>query len=115
MKTRTFLLIGLMAVPAAVFTANAAPQGGQDQVQTKRLTEADRKVEAGRILLKWGGYVEKVEGQSRKEWAASMWPSLASADLENLQKASQAVTFEGMRNALLGQRPYDDEIIDRAR
>ncbi|RZA11843.1 MAG: hypothetical protein EOP02_31445, partial [Proteobacteria bacterium] len=112
MKTKALLLIGMAAMPGLVF---AAQPGGTPSapIQSKRLVEADRKVEAGRILLKWGGYVEKVQGQSRKEWAAAMWPSLASADLDNLQKASQAVTYEGMRNALLGQRPYDEQVIDR--
>ena len=101
-----------MALPGIAFAANPAAPSREPAPQT-RLSEVARKVEAGRILLKWGGYVEKVQGQSRQEWAAAMWPSLANADLDNLQKASQAVTFEGMRNALLGQRPYDDQIIDR--
>ena len=114
MKTRLLLLTGLMFAPIMALAANPGQQtGSQAQAQAKRLVEADRKVEAGRILLKWGGYVEKVEGQDRKAWAAAMWPSLASADLDNLQKASRAVTYEGMRNALLGQHPYDDQIIDR--
>ena len=114
MKTRTMLLVGLMALPGAVLAAGTGNQAGERvHVQAKRLAESDRKVEAGRILLKWGGYVEKVEGQDRKAWAKSMWPSLAGADLDNLQKASRAVTYEGMRNALLGQRPYEDQIVDR--
>ena len=115
MKTKTMLMLGLLAVPALAMAAGPVQQSaakGAD-VQAKRLTESDRKVEAGRLLLKWGGYVEKVEGQDRKAWAAAMWPSLANADLDNLQKASRAVTYEGMRNALLGQRPYDDQVIDR--
>ena len=113
MKTRLLLLAGLVAAPVVVLAAGPNQPERPAQAQAKRLVEADRKVEAGRILLKWGGYVEKVEGQDRKAWAAAMWPSLASADLDNLQKASRAVTYEGMRNALLGQRPYDDQIIDR--
>ena len=113
MKTRLLLLAGLVAAPVVVLAAGPNQPERPAHAQAKRLVEADRKVEAGRILLKWGGYVEKVEGQDRKAWAAAMWPSLASADLDNLQKASRAVTYEGMRNALLGQRPYDDQIIDR--
>lgn len=112
MKKSLFLLAGLMALPLVAIAAG--PQASnQAQVQAKRLTEADRKVTAGRILLKWGAYVEKVNGQNRRAWAAALWPSLANADLDNLQKASRAVTYEGMRNALLGQRPNDDQIIDR--
>ncbi|RZA12674.1 MAG: hypothetical protein EOP02_29840, partial [Proteobacteria bacterium] len=112
MKTKALLLIGMAALPGIVFAAGT-PDRQNVAAQHKRLTESDRKVEAGRILLKWGGYAEKVQGQSRKEWAAALWPSLASADLDNLQKASRAVTYEGMRNALLGQRPYDEQVIDR--
>lgn len=111
MKTRLVLMAGLLMAPAVVLAAG--PAEPREATQQKRLTEADRKVEAGRILLKWGGYAEKVNGQDRKAWAAALWPSLASADLDNLQKASRAVTYEGMRNALLGQRPHDDQIIDR--
>ena len=116
MKKGTLLLVGLIVCPVTVLAAAPVQQSGGSgkvQVQAKRLAESDRKVEAGRILLKWGGYVEKVNGQDRKAWAAAMWPSLATADLDNLQKASRAVTYEGMRNALLGQRPYDDQVIDR--
>ena len=116
MKTSMFMAASLLAAPLFVVAATppaSSVDSSSTQAQAKRLTEADRKVEAGRILLKWGGYVEKVEGQDRKAWAAAMWPSLASADLDNLQKALRAVTYEGMRNALLGQRPYDEEVIDR--
>ena len=114
MKTKLWLLAGTMLM----MSTGAQATGPQRTVdprpeQSRRLGETDRKVEAGRILLKWGGYVEKVEGRDRKAWAAALWPSLASADLDNLRKASRAVTYEGMRNALLGQRPYDDEVIDR--
>lgn len=112
MKKNLLFLAVMTAVPVVSLAASPPNQPPASAPQ-KRLAESDRKVEAGRILLKWGGYVEKVEGQSRKDWAAALWPSLASADLDNLQKASRAVTYEGMRNALLGQRPYDDQIIDR--
>lgn len=115
MKMRLVLMAGLLAAPLLGLAAGpAGTQTGNQAATQKRLTEADRKVTVGRILLKWGGYVEKVNGQDRRVWAARLWPSLASADLDNLQKASRAVTYEGMRNALLGQRPYDDQIIDRA-
>ena len=77
------------------------------------LSEAGRKIVAGRILLKWGGYVEKVNGIDRRAWAAGLWPTLAAADLGNLDKALKAITYEGMRNALLGQQPQDDRVLDR--
>ncbi len=105
------LLISLFAAPVL----HAGSRGGEPiETKTTRLSEADRKVTAGRILLKWGPYVEKVKGQERRAWAAALWPSLQSADLANLQKASKAVTYEGMRNALLGQHPSDSEIINQA-
>src|SRR5687768_17220586 len=114
---KCILAAGLLATPVLMIVAGTA--GAQQRLhataqstQAKRLTEADRKVTAGRILLKWAGYVEKINGQNRRAWAASLWPSLARADLDNLQKASRAVTYEGMRNALLGQKPDDDQIID---
>lgn len=114
MKTRLILMASLLGAPLLGIAAGPAnPMQSPQTAAQKRLTEADRKVTAGRILLKWGGYVEKVNGQNRRAWAASLWPSLASADLDNLQKAARAVTYEGMRNALLGQRPNDDQIIDR--
>ncbi|RYF38685.1 MAG: hypothetical protein EOO38_24420, partial [Cytophagaceae bacterium] len=78
------------------------------------MKESDRKVTAGKILLKWGPYVEKVKGLDRRDWSAAMWPSLQNADVGNLQKASQAITYEGMRNALLGQRPLENQLIEQA-
>lgn len=116
MKNTVFLLAGMLAAWAPIDNVRAAtPATGPAHVATSpRLLEADRKLVAGRVLLKWGSYVEKTAGQDRRAWAAALWPSLATADLDNLQKALQAVTYEGMRNALLGQRPYDDQIIDRA-
>lgn len=113
MNVRSFFLIGMLAAPLVVLAAMPVPTG-QSKASPKLLVDVDRKVAAGRILLKWGGYVEKVNGQDRKAWAAALWPSLAAADPHNLQNALEAVTYEGMRNALLGQRPYDDQIIDRA-
>lgn len=114
MKTQLLLASALAIIwSGALIAGPLLPVEKRMQEQPRRLGETDRKVEAGRILLKWGAYVEKVEGQDRRQWAARLWPSLASADLDNLQKASQAVTYEGMRNALMGQRPYDEEVIDR--
>ena len=115
MKTGTWLLAGALVILSAGAHAAGPRTSGElpRQPPPARPTEAGRKLEAGRILLKWGGYVEKVEGRDRKAWAAALWPSLASADLDNLRRASRAVTYEGMRNALLGQRPYDDEVVDR--
>ena len=109
------LMACLLAAPTLVVAANAAEPGrtSNEATQERRLSEADRTVAVGRILLKWGGYVEKVEGQDRRSWGAAMWPSLAAADLDNLQSALRAVTYEGMRNAVLGQRPYDSQVIDR--
>ena len=110
----------LLLLAVSLFTAPvlhaASPRGERAVVgaQTQLPSESTRKVTAGRILLKWGPYVEKVKGLDRRDWAAAMWPSLQGADLGNLQKASQAITYEGMRNALLGQRPYESQLIDQA-
>ena len=98
---------------AALLSVATAVAGARWDTPQLEHAETDRKVIAGRILLKWGSYFEKVDGQDRKVWAATLWPTLASADPENLQRALQAVTYEGMGNALLGQRPYDAQIIDR--
>lgn len=86
--------------------------GSPPRQQEADLSDADRKVEAGRLLLKWGGYVEKVLGQDRRVWAASFWPALAQAHPNNLRQAARATTYEGMRNAVLGRRPNDEQIID---
>ena len=106
------MVIVISMLPLAVLAAPSLPMRQSELALPQSSAEPDRKVTAGRILLKWGSYVEKVKGQSRRDWAVALWPSLASASLENLQRALQAVTYEGMRNALLGQRPFDDQIID---
>lgn len=86
--------------------------GSPPQQPEAGLSDANRKVEAGRLLLKWGGYVEKVLGQDRRAWAASFWPALAQAHPSDLRQAARATTYEGMRNAVLGRRPNDEQIID---
>lgn len=106
------MAIVISILPLVALAAPSLPTRQPNLVRPGPSAEPDRKVTAGRILLKWGGYVEKVKGQSRRDWAAALWPSLASASVENLQSALRAVTYEGMRNALLGQRPFDDQIID---
>lgn len=105
------LLLSVGATSAQPLDARTGPSTAS--LRTTGLSEANRKVVAGRILLKWGGYVEKVHGAERRAWAAALWPTLASADLGNLDKALKAVTYEGMRNALLGQQPRDDQVLDR--
>lgn len=106
------LAVSLFAAPVL----HAGSRGGEPvtQARTSLLSESSRKVTAGKILLKWGPYVERVKGLDRQDWAVALWPSLQGADMGNLQKASQAITYEGMRNALLGQRPYENQLIDQA-
>lgn len=114
MKWRA-LLLTLLAMCCG--TVLAAGRSGVPVLQVQPVAgmpgETDRRLIAGRILLKWGEYVEKVDKHDRRKWAAALWPSLAQADLVNLQKALQAVTYEGMHNALHGRRPDDAQIIDR--
>lgn len=114
MGIKALLVIGVLLASA---TAGAqALRGGKEALDPSpqtRLTEADRKVTAGRILLKWRGYSERVHGQSYKAWSASLWPLLARADLGDLQKALSAVTYEGMRSALLGQRRDGGPVMQR--
>lgn len=113
MKPKTLLLalLALLVLPATALMAGIPPPGPAPVKGSS--IEPGHKILAGKILLKWGGYAEKVGGQDYKAWAASMWPMLAVADADKLQKALRAVTYEGMRNALLGQRPDDDQVIDR--
>ncbi|RZA28870.1 MAG: hypothetical protein EOP02_06165 [Proteobacteria bacterium] len=109
MGVRLLTLLCIMALsPGWAATGHAS----ENAPVARSLAESDRKVATGRLLLKWGPYVERVHKQDQRGWAAALWPSMAAASLDKLQAASRAVTYEGMRNALLGQRPDDAQIID---
>jgi hypothetical protein len=57
------------------------------------------------IVKMWGPYVHAVNGEDIGLWADRLVPTFRNAETAKLQAASKAVTFEGMINALTGQKP----------
>jgi hypothetical protein len=62
-----------------------------------------RGVLVHKIVSKWGAHVQEAYKADIGEWARAMTPLMIQADLTTLRKASDARTFEGMNNALLGE------------
>ena len=56
-----------------------------------------------KIVSKWGAHVQEAYRADVREWARAMTPLMIQADLATLRKASDARTFEGMNNVLLGE------------
>ena len=56
-----------------------------------------------KIVSKWGAHVHEAYKADIGQWARAMTPLMIQADLATLRKASDARTFEGMNNALLGE------------
>lgn len=117
------LILGVLALVAVpVFVAQSAPgkstarapsQASASAVAT--LTPAQRGELASKLVLKWGGYVERVYNVPVGVWAKRMVPNFATADSGNLRKALQRTTFEGAMAVLAGQGQAlsDDEVITR--
>lgn len=89
------------ATPQASSTASAS------------LSPAQRGELTRKLVLKWGGYVQRTYNVPVGVWAKRMVPNFATADANNMRNALQRSTFEGAMAVLAGQghRMSDDQVI----
>jgi hypothetical protein len=64
----------------------------------------ERSMLIRKIVMSWGPFVKAIYGEDIGLWADRLVPTFRQADTAKLQAASRAVTFEGMVNALIGQK-----------
>lgn len=65
---------------------------------------AERHALVYKVVREWGPYVQAIHNENIRAWADRMVPAFRQADIGNLRLAAKANTFEGMINALTGQR-----------
>lgn len=97
----SFLLApGLMAAQPA----SQRIQRSDRQEAASVREQVERRALIYKIVKEWGPYVKAIYGEDIGKWADRMVPTFRVADTSKLRVAAQANTFEGMTNALIGQR-----------
>lgn len=87
----------IVAIPAA-----AAGVAWWSSTTTGLAPESMRAELAEDIVREWSPEAAKTYRMSSSEWASRMGPTLAGADIANLERAASAGDFESMNLALLG-------------
>lgn len=87
----------IVAIPAA-----AAGVAWWSSTTTGLAPESMRTELAEGIVREWAPEAAKTYRMSSSEWASRMEPTLAGADMANLERAASAGDFESMNLALLG-------------
>ena len=87
----------IVAIPAA-----AAGVAWWSSTTTGLAPESMRAELAEDILREWSPEAAKTYRMNPAEWASKMGPTLADADISNLERAASAGDFESMNLALLG-------------
>lgn len=68
---------------------------------------AERHALVYKVVREWGPYVKAIHNEDIRAWADRMVPAFRQADIGNLRLAAKADTFEGVINALTGQKPVN--------
>jgi hypothetical protein len=111
MKVRLIAISAVLAATAAIATTatvTAARPGAGSYVPVTERGQA-----AAQIIRKWAGYVQQVHRTSPTAWSRAMGPLFAQSDVNNMKRAAQMTTYEGMMATLVGQRTTDQAIIDQ--
>jgi hypothetical protein len=108
---QALLVAALVLGCSSVALAQSAPaqRAGEPTARAKAIQpafsdQAQRAALIRNIVKMWGPYVQAVNGENIGLWADRLVPTFRNADTAKLQAASRAVTFEGMINALTGQK-----------
>lgn len=100
----TACLVPLLAAASQAHAAGAAAPSVNAQPAARSGEQALRRLLVKDIVMHWGPYVAKTHGEDINAWAARLVPTFRSAELQKLQGAAEADTFQGMMNALIGQK-----------
>lgn len=92
-----------VGVPASSKAQAVASPSGEQAL--RRLLVKD-------IVMHWGPYVAKAHGEDIHAWAARLVPTFRVAELQKLQAASEAESFQGMLNALIGQKSIETKSLE---
>lgn len=101
--TRSTLLAAALVVAVSAFST---PSDLQASGQKAPRTARGQLVE--QIVKRWGVHVQETYRADVRNWAMGMVPTFSRVSLDTLARASQASTFEGMNNALLGDAAARD-------
>ncbi len=116
MKMRLSALVVVMVIATAGVVQAAAMKGAQPAGQLAtagtQLSPAQRDAIVAQIVRRWGTFVLDVHKTSIDAWVARMHQTFAAANDTNLQRAVGMRTFQGMMDALTGQRLSDAQVMD---
>ena len=97
------VLLGLcMDATAATPGAQSSKPVAQQAAEAGKLTPRQRGDLTRQLVVKWGGYVQRVHGVPTRTWANRMAPNLAQVDSTNFRAALKRDTFEGAMAELIG-------------
>lgn len=82
----------------------AKPLKSVAATSTKSSEAALRRLLVKDIVTHWGPYVRQQHGEDIRAWADRLVPTFRTAELQKLQQAAAADSFQEMMNALIGQR-----------
>lgn len=105
-KLLAALLASFLLAPSlmAAQPASQRIQRSDRQEAASAREQVERRALIYKIVKEWGPYVKAIYGEDIGKWADRMVPTFRIADTSKLRAAAQANTFEGMTNALIGQR-----------
>lgn len=104
------LMSAIMLISAPAMSQQRAAKQPATTQQAAASDKAARHALIYKIVKEWGPYVRAIHGENIGLWADRMVPTFRQADTAKLKAAAQASTFEGMNNALLGQKSYSSGI-----
>jgi len=103
----------LMIVGSPLGYAQAVPRDGSVRTGVSaQLTSAQRGAIVALLERHWGPYVQLAYKADPAAWSRRMASTFAAASDTNLQRAATMATFQGMVDALTGQRVTDAEVVD---
>lgn len=101
MKIKGISVAVICLLGIASTAAIAAPGDSPEQASSQKYSHRGQLVYD--IVRKWGVHVQETYGMSPTQWAEEMAPLFAGSELNQLQAAANARSFEGMNDALLGK------------
>ncbi|MBK8285107.1 MAG: hypothetical protein IPK97_09595 [Ahniella sp.] len=114
MDKHAWLFVLALGSMAALPSAQATEPGGTHAPEVAADLGPDRDAAMARILERWVPFIRETGKTDLTEWHLEMKGLIGKADLSALQRASERVTYAGMKANLQGRIISDEDAIGLA-